>query len=639
MNKKVVLLSTLLAAGLGFSAQVKDVAFACGKKSCDITFKFSSDKNLPGFFQKYNAATGKWTIAFAQSSFALGEGSFVIDPSASGLKDVRVFKESGKQGELLKFEWTTGNSVDSDENAFVLKGSEFKVSLPVSKDKSWKLSSIAASQKKQAEVAALAAAKEEKLAKLDAEKEAKLRAAEEKKAALESAKAEKARKDSLAKAEKLAKINAEKEAKLRAAEEKKAALAAAKAEKARKDSLAKAEKLAKINAEKEAKLRAAEEKKAALAAAKEEKARRDSVIKAMKAVSALIDGVSEMTSVVGFGVDQFELKMLSPISLSNVVYSEKKNTVTIAVLGPEKSPVLKVNAGSFVKSLTWTKEGLTLQLSAGVRPVLQNRGGALLLQARESVATEGFLYWKALPTGIYTRRWAKPTEEVLPASFDEFANRYEKNSQKPVSAAQAFFLTALARELIVTADEIELYEGPNENSTALARLTFGEKLESIATVGLFHKVQSGPRIGYVDKRAVSFRDELSAVQSERLKQLAAEKGEAVESKPISFDSDDRVMYSSFGRRDPFVDVKGLVEEGINIDQVELVGIIWESDQPMAILSDVKNSANSYTIKEGDKVLNGKVLKITQTDVLFLIQEFGVSRRYSMGLPDKFGGKK
>jgi len=38
-------------------------------------------------------------------------------------------------------------------------------------------------------------------------------------------------------------------------------------------------------------------------------------------------------------------------------------------------------------------------------------------------------------------------------------------------------------------------------------------------------------------------------------------------------------------------------------------------------------------------LNGKVLKITETDVLFLIQEFGVSRRYSMGLPDKYGGKK
>jgi Tfp pilus assembly protein PilP len=86
-------------------------------------------------------------------------------------------------------------------------------------------------------------------------------------------------------------------------------------------------------------------------------------------------------------------------------------------------------------------------------------------------------------------------------------------------------------------------------------------------------------------------------------------------------------------------VDGLVEEGINIDQVELVGIIWESDVPVAILVESKNPSISYTVKEGDKILNGKVLKITQTDVLFLIQEFGVSRRYSMGLPDKLGGQK
>ncbi len=131
------------------------------------------------------------------------------------------------------------------------------------------------------------------------------------------------------------------------------------------------------------------------------------------------------------------------------------------------------------------------------------------------------------------------------------------------------------------------------------------------------------------------------MQSERLKQISLEKGEKLDSAGIHFETvlEDRVSYSSFGRRDPFVEIKGLVEEGINIDQVELVGIIFESEVPMAILADSKNPAISYTVKEGDKILNGKVLKITQTDVLFLLQEFGVSRRYSMGLPDKYGGKK
>ncbi len=154
-------------------------------------------------------------------------------------------------------------------------------------------------------------------------------------------------------------------------------------------------------------------------------------------------------------------------------------------------------------------------------------------------------------------------------------------------------------------------------------------------------MQYNNKTGFVYKRAVSFRDELSSIQLERLKQMAFEKGENLDSIASRFEkiTEDRVTYSSFGRRDPFVEIKGLVEEGINIDQVELVGIIWETEEPMAILAESKNPSISYTVKEGDKILNGKVLKITSTDVLFLIQEFGVSRRYSMGLPDKYGSLK
>ena len=194
------------------------------------------------------------------------------------------------------------------------------------------------------------------------------------------------------------------------------------------------------------------------------------------------------------------------------------------------------------------------------------------------------------------------------------------------------------------ADETEFYAAPNENAQVLQRLVFGERLVSLDLKGIYSKVQYNNRVGFVNKRAVSYMDELSSVQAERLKQVDKERGEKVNSaEPQGSQLDglyeDRITYSSFGRRDPFVDIKGLVEEGINIDQVELVGIIWESDVPMAILVESKNPSVSYTLKEGDKILNGKVLKITQTDVLFLIQEFGVSRRYSMGLPDKFGGQK
>ena len=194
---------------------------------------------------------------------------------------------------------------------------------------------------------------------------------------------------------------------------------------------------------------------------------------------------------------------------------------------------------------------------------------------------------------------------------------------------------------VVVSEEIELFAAASDKSQVLQRLVFGDRLVSLENTGLFQKVQFKNKTGFVYKRAVSFRDELSSIQLERLKQMAFEKGENLDSIVSRFEknSEERVTYSSFGRRDPFVEIKGLVEEGINIDQVELVGIIWETEEPMAILAESKNPTISYTVKEGDKILNGKVLKITSTDVLFLIQEFGVSRRYSMGLPDKYGSLK
>ena len=549
MNYKIILFSFLFAVTQSFAAQVKDVVFSCSKKSCNLTFRFANAADLPSYFQKYDEKTGKWTVAFAASEFSLGETSFVVDTASTLLKDVRVFKDSGRQGPLLKFEWTAGLALKSDKNPVLLKDANFSVTLPLVKAKSWKLSAIAAANKR------------------EAEKAAKLKAAEEKKAALE----------------------AEKAAKLKAAEE--------------KDS-------AKVDTTK------------------------------ASAVSALIDGVAEMTAFSGFGKNQFELKMLMPLDIEKVSFLEKKHAVIISMPGPTKSPVFKVNANSFVKSVTWTKDGLQISLLTGIHPTMIVNEGSLLLQTKETKLLNGYVYWKALPTGIHSKRWVMDKEE--PVNIDSFVARYEKDSKRVISAAQAFFLTSVARELIVTAEEIELYETPSEESTVIARLAFGDILESVELIGLYQKVQYGPRTGYVNKRAVAFRDELSAIQTERLKQLAVEKGESLDSVNARFaalNNDDRVMYSSFGRRDPFVDVKGLVEDGINIDQVELVGIIWESDEPMAILSDVKTPSISYTIKEGDKVLNGKVLKITQTDVLFLIQEFGVSRRYSMGLPDKFGGNK
>ena len=689
-NKLIALF--LFVAVAANAAQIKDVRFNCEAKKCAMTFQFASDSDLPTFFQKYDAKTRRLTLGFSATTFALGEGVFDVDASSEWVKAMRVYKEPFRGTDFLKVEMAVGSAISSDKNAIALNKSDFTLSFNGGKNaKSWTLSKLfadrkkaadkqAALDKKAAEKAALeekkraaeemqAAEKQAALDKKAAEKaalEEKKRLAEEKKAAEKAALEEKKRaaeeKKAAEKQAALDKKAAEKaaaEEKKRLAEEKKAAEKAAKEEKKRLAEEKKAAEKAALEerkreaAEKKAaEKRALEEKKAAEKAAKEEELRLveeqknlDKAIKEGGKISALLPNLKEMTVLVGSGMEQFRLVATTPIEIQYVSGPDKASVITIGLAGPQKSPIFKIGAGTLVKHVTWGANGLKVQLKPGVSPVIVVQEGALILQVRETtIKKDGFLFWSAHPDGIFVRDWMKSAEEK--PSFESFVSKHDKESKKLVSGSQTFHLRPVVRELIVVADEIELFAAPNDNSQVLRRLTFGDRLVSLDVSGLYCKVQFASHIGFVNKRAVSYMDELSAVQTERLKQVDKERGEIVaenggEIAGSQLDGlyDDRVTYSSFGRRDPFVEIKGLVEEGINIDQVELVGIIWESDVPMALLVESKNPSISYTLKEGDKILNGKVLKITQTDVLFLIQEFGVSRRYSMGLPDKFGGQK
>ena len=511
---------------------------------------------------------------------------------------------------FLKIEMQVGPSITTDKNAIALDKANFLLKFAANNGKAWTFSKLYASKKAAAEKAAR---EEEK--RLAAE-----RKAAEKQAILDRKAAEKAAR------EEEQRLAAERKAAERQAIlDRKAAEKAAREEEKRLAAERKA-------AEKQAML----DRKAAEKAAQNEGS--------ASATSALLPGLKEMTVLIGSGMEQFRLVADSRLSIDKVSDVNGSFMVTVAISGPQKSPVFKVSAGSLVKSVFWDANGLNIQLSMGARPVMLVQDGALILQSSENaVRRDGFVFWSARPNGIYVRDWMKSPEPV--PEFSEFVKTYEKESKKLVSSTQTFHLRPVVRELIVVADETEFYAAPSEKAQVMQRVVFGDRLVNMDLNGLYRKVQVGNKIGYVNRRAVSFSDELSAVQLERLKKVDQERGEKLTQgmKPMGSALDelyeDRVTYSSFGRRDPFVEIKGLVEEGINIDQVELVGIIWEAEEPVAILVESKNPSVSYTIKEGDKIMNGKVLKITQTDVLFLIQEFGVSRRYSMGLPDKFGGQK
>ena len=562
MIKWMLLLS--LSSVFAFAAEIKDVAYSCGAKECSLRFQFASAKNLPNFFQKYDAATHKLTIGFSNTKTSLLGNSFELGDS-SGLRTVRVFTDVSFKVPLLKFEFLVGESVQSDRNPVSLSNQKnFVIALPKVKAKPWSLQKLAAekgTQEKQLKNDSLAALKK---ARADSVQRAKSQAAESKKRMADS-------------------------------------LAALK--KAKADSI------------------------------REWKEQSNK-----KVVSALLEGIRSMTGIQGGGFEQFRIVTDSPIELSNVKGPDKSSILYVSVAGPKKTPLFNISTGHIVKSVTWMSSGLRIQLHPNVHPAVFIYKGSLILQVSQPTFTKGFVCYMAKPEGVYVRKWTEPSMSV--ESFDEFSKGMDAEKKKIVSVAQSFGIRRVARNLIVVSETTPLLASPSEKAEELDMLNFGVRLEDLDLNGLYYKVRLGSKVGYVNRRAVSFPDELSAVQSERLKQLALEQGGTLDTNAVHFDHpiEERISYSSFGRRDPFIEVKGLMEEGINIDQVELVGIIWESEVPLAILADSKNPEISYTVKEGDRILNGKVLKITQTDVLFLLQEFGVSRRYSMSLPDLYGSK-
>ena len=634
---KCKFLLMLLSSAVALQAAlIKDVRLDCGAKNCQMVFQFASDKDLPTFFQKYDDASKKLTVGFSESDFALGVGDYDVDQSSPFVRSMKVFKDPYRGMNFLKIEMLVGSSITTDKNAIALEKANFLLKFGAKNGKSWVLSKLFASKKAAAEKAAREEEKRLAAERKAAEKQALLdKKAAEKQAALDRKIAEQERQA----AAKAAREEEKRLAAERKAAEKQALLDKKAAEKqaAIDRKIAEQERKAAEKAAREEEKRLAAERKAAEKAAMQEAS-------APSSPSALLPGIKEMTVLIGSGMEQFRLVTETPLSIDKVSNVSGTFVITVSINGPKKSPVFKVGAGSLVKSVAWDAYGLNLQLSVGAKPVILVQEGALILQTSENaVRRDGFVFWGARPDGIYVRDWMKSAERA--PEFSDFVKAYENESKKVVSSTQTFHLRPVLRELIVVADETEFYAAPSEKSQVMQRVVFGDRIVNMDLNCLYRKVQIGNKIGYVNRRAVSFSDELSAVQIERLKKVDQERGEKLTQgmKPAGSALDelyeDRVTYSSFGRRDPFVEIKGLVEEGINIDQVELVGIIWEAEEPVAILVETKNPSVSYTLKEGDKIMNGKVLKITQTDVLFLIQEFGVSRRYSMGLPDKFGGQK
>jgi len=93
----------------------------------------------------------------------------------------------------------------------------------------------------------------------------------------------------------------------------------------------------------------------------------------------------------------------------------------------------------------------------------------------------------------------------------------------------------------------------------------------------------------------------------------------------------RAFYSDRGNPDPFAPLltgSENQEKKLNVDLAELSGIIWVKDKYLAI---VKEGNRGFVLKEGDMVVGGKVLNVTDSSISFLLRKFGEQTKVTLSL--------
>lgn len=89
---------------------------------------------------------------------------------------------------------------------------------------------------------------------------------------------------------------------------------------------------------------------------------------------------------------------------------------------------------------------------------------------------------------------------------------------------------------------------------------------------------------------------------------------------------ERYFYSSFARRDPFASlVSGsyATTDGsalLDIGEITLVGVVWGEDDRFAVVQDPRTHV--HVLRVGDRVVNGKVIKVTKSSLTVQHYFFG-----------------
>jgi hypothetical protein len=126
----------------------------------------------------------------------------------------------------------------------------------------------------------------------------------------------------------------------------------------------------------------------------------------------------------------------------------------------------------------------------------------------------------------------------------------------------------------------------------------------------------------------------TTVTTEQKPLVLAHKAEAEQW--TGYPSREKVSYGSQGRRDPFSSLFDRVEDyefGVpplaSIENLSLVGILQSFDQNLALLEDSRGFG--YILQAGDRIKDGRVLRVDDDRVIFQVSEYGWTRNVSLEL--------
>jgi hypothetical protein len=220
--------------------------------------------------------------------------------------------------------------------------------------------------------------------------------------------------------------------------------------------------------------------------------------------------------------------------------------------------------------------------------------------------------------------------------------------------------------IVVTADRANIRGVPSLNGRVRGKLTMGDTVYVVGSSEKWYKINSQKATGYIFSSLVRSIDMAVAAPTTIAAIEPAKAAVAPEpppvitpvSTPITNDvyltshttpaSSDQIQTADTmaqvksskgiryrgGGRDPFAPIipSSVSAKGLPFpEHLRLVGVLFDDADRIALCEDIQNDNKPYALREHDPVEKGKILKIYQDKVVFLITEFGISRSFTLQL--------